>query len=414
MPLLRTRFALGALGALALLTLAHSAFAVDLGLHKSEGKSDSLRNAAIHLYLASSAAPEAEPIAFPEGGTCSLTTMSCNSTRTGSLGAGDCWLDSDFSYLDFWTFSGTAGQQVTITMRSAAFDAYLFLMDPDANVVAQNDDAAGGNDARISWTLSKSGTWAIVANQADLKSGSYTLQLECGTTSSCVPQVRTMSCGQNVSGIIDSVDCTADGLPVEFWTFTGTAGQPFTASVARTGGTGNVGVAVFLDDGSANLGIDAPDSGSATVTGTLPKSGKWVVAVYATAAANYSLTTSCQTQSSGCQAGVGNLCLNGKRFRVTVTAKDPRTGNTGTGVAIPYNDLNGFFAIPALTGDASNFEVFVKVLDGRRLNGRYWVFYGGLTDFEYTISVTDSVTGQTRSYTKAGGQYAGGADVSAF
>jgi len=401
---------------LGFLLATSSAMAVDLDLRKSVATDESFRDAVVQLLLSSAAAPEVEPAPFPlpEGGTCSLTSMSCNTTRSGSLGLGDCWLDSDFTYLDFWSFTGTAGQKVTITMRSGTIDSYLGLIDPGATtVVARDNNSAGGLDARITYTLTKSGTWTIVANEMSIRSGSYSMQLECESASSCDPQVRSTSCGQNVTGIIDSLDCNIEGFLVEYWSFTGTSGQPFTASASRSGGNGNLGLVVFHQDGTA-LGNEAPDNGTATVAGTLPKSGTWYVAVAATASANYSLSTSCQAQTSGCQPSSDNLCLSAKRFRVIVSARDPRSGKTGSGVAIPYNDINGFFALPALTGDASNFEVFVKLLDGRPVNGKFWVFYGGLTDFEYTISVTDSVTQQTKTYTKAGGQYGGGADVSAF
>ncbi len=56
----------------------------------------------------------------------------------------------------------------------------------------------------------------------------------------------------------------------------------------------------------------------------------------------------------------------------------------------------------------------MKVLDGRTVNGRYWVFYGGLTDLEYTLTVTDTVTGAMKRYTKAGGSACGGFDTGAF
>jgi hypothetical protein len=58
--------------------------------------------------------------------------------------------------------------------------------------------------------------------------------------------------------------------------------------------------------------------------------------------------------------------------------------------------------------------VFVKVLNGRAINGHFWVFYGGLTDLEYTITVRDTATGQVPNYFKAGGSADGGFDVLAF
>ena len=104
----------------------------------------------------------------------------------------------------------------------------------------------------------------------------------------------------------------------------------------------------------------------------------------------------------------------GHSFCVSLSAADPRTGNTGPGLAIPQNDVFGYFSIPTLTFNPSNPEVFVKILDGRTINGSFWIFYGGLTDLEYTITVTDFDTGDTQTYTKAGGSSCGGFDTSLF
>jgi len=81
---------------------------------------------------------------------------------------------------------------------------------------------------------------------------------------------------------------------------------------------------------------------------------------------------------------------------------------------IPRTDLFGFYAIPELTSNPENPEIFVKMLDGRGVNGKYWLFYGGLTDFEVTLTVRDTETGSTRTYMKAGLAFYGGADTSAF
>jgi PKD repeat protein len=117
----------------------------------------------------------------------------------------------------------------------------------------------------------------------------------------------------------------------------------------------------------------------------------------------------------GCAGDIATLCLDAARgFTVTLAARDPRTGLTGPGQAIAQSDLFGYFSIPALTSDVTNPEVFVKVLDGRAVNGHFWVFYGGLTDLEYTITVRDTVTGNGRTYFKSGGSADGGFDVLAF
>jgi hypothetical protein len=56
----------------------------------------------------------------------------------------------------------------------------------------------------------------------------------------------------------------------------------------------------------------------------------------------------------------------------------------------------------------------VKAVDGRPANGYFWVFYGALSDVEYTITVTDTVTGAAKTYTNPPGRLASVADVAAF
>ncbi len=54
------------------------------------------------------------------------------------------------------------------------------------------------------------------------------------------------------------------------------------------------------------------------------------------------------------------------------------------------------------------------MLDGRALNGRFWVFAGALSDVEYVLTVTDTESGDTRSYFNPSGRLASIADVTAF
>jgi hypothetical protein len=64
--------------------------------------------------------------------------------------------------------------------------------------------------------------------------------------------------------------------------------------------------------------------------------------------------------------------------------------------------------------DAANLEVMVKVLDGRAINGKLWVFFGALSDVDYTLTVTDTQTGQQKSYHNPAGTLASRADTQAF
>jgi hypothetical protein len=104
-----------------------------------------------------------------------------------------------------------------------------------------------------------------------------------------------------------------------------------------------------------------------------------------------------------------HLPLQGDRFQVTVRWTD-HAGNSGDGRAAPLSDDSGYFWFFG----PQNVELLVKVLDGRAVNGNFWVFYGSLSDVAYTLTVTDTLTGATKTYTNPAGQLASRADTSAF
>ncbi len=112
------------------------------------------------------------------------------------------------------------------------------------------------------------------------------------------------------------------------------------------------------------------------------------------------------------------LSLLGGRFRATLHATDPRTGRTADGTALPKGDRFGYFSLPSFTGDPRFPEVFVKMADATAQPGGYfWVFHTGLTDLDYTLTVTDQVTRAVRTYSggaKEGGRLCGSADTRAF
>ena len=178
--------------------------------------------------------------------------------------------------------------------------------------------------------------------------------------------------------------------------------------------------------GSGNWSWDFgdPTSGSDNTSSTSSPTHTYRTAGLYTARLTAITGTGATSTTVTVPVSVGSPCGNdggltlpinaGHSFCLSLSAKDPRTGNTGPGVAIPQNGVFGYFSIPALTFNPSNPEVFVKILDGRTINGSFWIFYGGLTDLEYTITVTDFDTGAIKNYTKPGGSSCGGFDTALF
>jgi len=115
-------------------------------------------------------------------------------------------------------------------------------------------------------------------------------------------------------------------------------------------------------------------------------------------------------ESAGCAASQESLCLAGGRFQVQVDFVDPRDGAAGRGKAIPLTGDTGVFWF----FDPKNLEAMIKILDGRGANGHFWIIFGALSDVEYTITVTDTETGERRTYANRRGQLASRADLDAF
>ncbi|MBW8876052.1 MAG: fibronectin type III domain-containing protein [Acidobacteria bacterium] len=105
----------------------------------------------------------------------------------------------------------------------------------------------------------------------------------------------------------------------------------------------------------------------------------------------------------------GSLCLFGGRFQATVTWHTP-DGHTGAGTPLTLTDVSGMFWF----FDPTNVELVVKVIDARTLNGKFWVFYGALSDVQYDLTVTDTTTGFSHTYHNNQGNLCGKGDTGTF
>ncbi len=113
---------------------------------------------------------------------------------------------------------------------------------------------------------------------------------------------------------------------------------------------------------------------------------------------------------SVCTGDATTLCLNTGRFKVQVNWRVLSDGTSGVGTAVPLTGDTGYFWFFS----GNNVELLVKVVDGRVVNNKFWVFYGALSNVEYTITVTDTATGSVKTYFNPSGQLASVADTSAF
>jgi subtilisin len=237
-------------------------------------------------------------------GCSTITPVAFGQTLNGSLSSTDCRL-SDNSFFDKYSFAGTAGQQVSISMSSAGFDTFLILLNPDGSPLASDDDGGGGTNSRIpatsgSITLPTTGTYIIYANSFSAGvTGSYSLTLAGQTPGGSCPS-SSISVGQTVSGALASSDCRlSDGSIFDSYTFSGASGQQISVSMSsssfdtyllllRPDGT----LLAEDDDGGGNLNSRIPAGGG---TITLPSTGTYKILANSFAAnvtGSYTLTLS--------------------------------------------------------------------------------------------------------------------------
>jgi pimeloyl-ACP methyl ester carboxylesterase len=151
---------------------------------------------------------------------CARTPITVGRTVNGLLADSDCEAPHRAGRkADLYTFTGSAGQRVTITLTSTAFDAYLVLVGPNNAVLDEDDDDGGGSNARISFTLPSAGTYTIEATAfANSQRGDYTLKLEAGTC-----PAATISFDTPINGALSDDDCNAPhraGRRADSYTFT--------------------------------------------------------------------------------------------------------------------------------------------------------------------------------------------------
>ena len=98
---------------------------------------------------------------------------------SGTLETGDYVAYQDGSLYDEYEIDGIGGQHVKIRLESLEFDPYLVLLDPNGNILAQNDDIAPNNyNAYLDLVLPLDGTYRVVANGFDRHSrGQYQLTI---------------------------------------------------------------------------------------------------------------------------------------------------------------------------------------------------------------------------------------------
>ncbi len=172
-----------------------------------------------------------------------------------------------------YTFSGTAGDVVTIAMNGD-FDTLLTLQDSDGGEIARDDDGGEGTNSLIEgFELPATGSYTIVASSfGGSRTGSYTLSLQTGDVVVTL-EGTPIVIGEIVTGTVTETRTTAR------FTFTGSAGDLISIAVASD----DFDTTLTLEDARGNQIAYDDDSGNGTnslVAGiTLQDSGQYAIVV---------------------------------------------------------------------------------------------------------------------------------------
>jgi hypothetical protein len=120
---------------------------------------------------------------FAQQSGCQSTPIGIGQTLNGSLSTSDCIYPGTSKYYDLYSFSGTAGQQISASMNSSAFDTYLYLTNSAGQVLAEDNNSGPGTNSRIVglssfFTLPGTGTYYLWPTSAvNNLTGAYSVSL---------------------------------------------------------------------------------------------------------------------------------------------------------------------------------------------------------------------------------------------
>src|SRR6185295_13949409 len=201
---------------------------------------------------------------FGDASGCTVSPITIGQTINGALSAGDCFspirsTQASGNYrADRYSFTGTIGQQLVITLNSAQFDTYLYLLGTDGNLVAQDEDGGGGTNSRIpafsgNFTIPVTGTYTIeVTSSLSNVTGNYSVDLSVGAAT-CTFLISPNSQSFGSSGGSGSITVTT-GVSCNWTAVSNDSSFINTTSGTPGSGVGTVGYTVSVNPGAARTG----------------------------------------------------------------------------------------------------------------------------------------------------------------
>jgi hypothetical protein len=190
-------------------------------------------------------------------------------------------LHEDLTPYQAFRFRGEKGQRVQVDMKSKDFDAYLVVRRAGSIIdVVDNDDAGGGTDARVVYTLPATGDYEVRANSVNNKArGAFTVTLSPGPPRPPV-YVHHITLGQAVRGEVRLGGAVStDETLFDAWRFKGQAHQRVTITVLSNDFDAFVSIHRPGEDQSLAADDDSAGGTDAELNYSLPTTGEYEIRV---------------------------------------------------------------------------------------------------------------------------------------
>ena len=169
------------------------------------------------------------------GAAMAQTPLPIGSSRAGTLAEGDSTLTSG-EFVDVFTFEGQAGQEVTVSMNSGDFDAYVMVRGP-AGFSDDNDDREDGDtNSQLTVRLPADGTYRIQATSFEAgEAGAYRVSLAQGGGDAIMAEGGGNARVGTNTGQLRAGDNQLDAQEfVDRWTLRGTPGTRYVARLTAS------------------------------------------------------------------------------------------------------------------------------------------------------------------------------------
>jgi hypothetical protein len=195
--------------------------------------------------------------------------------QQGNLARGDAAMD-DGSLFDLYTYQARAGERLTFTMRSDAFDTFITVGRMNGNqaeLLVRDDDSGGGTNSRAELTVDRDGPIFVVANALrEGMTGAYSIEMAAAGGSSAI------SAGRVTGSLARTDQMLADSSYFDTYTYQGRAGERLRIAMTSSAFDTYLSIGQVTDGRYQEVANnDDGDGTNSVIDVTLPRAGAYQI-----------------------------------------------------------------------------------------------------------------------------------------